>query len=73
MTTQAFIDFLDRNDIQVEKSDLYDMVKKEPLSNIVQNVNGNEVIFKGQTSDNEVNSPDENKKTREKMAKSQLK
>ncbi len=46
MTTDALIELLAQNDIEVDKSDLYDMVKKEPLSNIIQNINGHEVIFK---------------------------
>lgn len=73
MTTDAFIELLDRNEVQVEKSDLYDMVKKEPLKNVIQNINGNEVIFKGQVSNADMNTKDENEKTREKMAKAAIK
>jgi hypothetical protein len=74
MTTDALIELLAQNDIEVDKSDLYDMVKKEPLSNIIQNINGHEVIFKGQTSNDMSDlDPGENEKTREKMAKSALK
>ncbi len=74
MTTDALIELLAQNDIEVDKSDLYDMVKKEPLSNIIQNINGNEVIFKGQTpNDDSELDPGENEKTREKMAKSAMK
>ncbi len=74
MTTDALIELLAQNDIEVDKSDLYDMVKKEPLSNIIQNINGHKVIFKGQTP-NELSDldPGENEKTREKMAKAALK
>lgn len=74
MSTDALIELLAQNDIEVDKSDLYDMVKKEPLSNIIQNINGHEVLFKGQTSSDEGDlDPGENEKTREKMAKSAMK
>jgi hypothetical protein len=74
MTTDALIELLAQNDIEVDKADLYDMVKKEPLSNIIQNINGHEVIFKGQTSNDEGDlDPGENEKTREKMAKAAIK
>ena len=74
MTTDAFLELLANNGIQLEKSDLYDMVKKDPLSNLIQNINGHEVIFKGQTSNEEGDlDPGENEKTREKMAKAAMK
>lgn len=74
MSTDALIELLAQNDIEVDKSDLYDMVKKEPLSNIIQNINGHEVLFKGQTSNDAGDlDPGENEKTREKMAKSAMK
>lgn len=74
MTTDALLALLAQNDIDIDKSDLYDMVKKEPLSNVIQNINGNEVIFKGQTSnDMSELDPGENAKTREKMAKAAIK
>lgn len=74
MTTDALLELLAQNDIQIDKSDLYDMVKKEPLSNIIQNINGHEVIFKGQSANDASElDPGENEKTREKMAKSAMK
>ncbi len=74
MSTDALLNILADHNIDIEKSDLYDMVKKEPLSNIIQNINGHKVIFKGQTP-NELSDldPGENEKTREKMAKAALK
>lgn len=74
MTTDALIELFAQNDIEIDKSDLYDMVKKEPLSNIIQNINGHEVIFKGQSASDESElDPGENEKTRAKMAKSAMK
>lgn len=74
LSTDAFLNILKNYDIQVEKSDLFNMVKKEPLVNIIQNINGEQVIFKGQLSSQELPAPKpgENEKTREKMAKSAL-
>lgn len=75
MSTDALLKILADHDINLDKSDLFDIVKKEPLKNIIQNINGHEVIFKGQSSndDSEMNTPDENAKTREQMAKKALK
>ena len=47
-STDEFLNFLKSNDIVLDKADLFDIVKKEPLVNIIDNVNKDEVIFKGQ-------------------------
>ena len=69
LSTDAFLNILQQNDIDVEKTDLYDMVKKEPLVNIIKNINGNEVIFKGQQGSEEPEQGQgENEKIRSQMA-----
>lgn len=48
MSTDEFLNHLKSYDIVLDKPDLFDIVKKEPLVNIVDNVNDDEIIFKGQ-------------------------
>jgi hypothetical protein len=70
-STDALLDMLRDQDIEVSKDDLFDMVKEPPLKNIIKNVSGNEVTFKGQhdTDKKSSNSDgDEDDKTIEKMA-----
>lgn len=50
-STDELLNFLKLNDIVLDKSDLFDIVKKEPLVNIIDNVNDDQVIFKGQEKD----------------------
>jgi hypothetical protein len=45
------------------------MIKKDPLKNIVQNINNDEVIFKGHAHDNDVIDHDASEQTIQKMAK----
>jgi hypothetical protein len=74
ISTDQLLNFLRQNDIVLDKSDLFDMVQKDPLKNIIKNVNKDEVIFVGQ--EDEVSAepkPDEAEKVRKQMAKSALK
>lgn len=72
MDTDEFLNFLNSQGITLEKEDLYDIVKKEPLVNIIQNVNKDQVIFKGQEGAEELGpKPDvgDAEKVRQQMAK----
>jgi hypothetical protein len=74
MSTDALLNLLRQNDIIIDKTDIYDMVKKEPLVNIIKNINGHEVEFKGQTgSIDKEPAPDENAKIVSQMASKQAK
>ena len=75
MSTDAFLNLLKQNGVDIDISDLYDMVKKDPLVNIIKNINRHQVVFKGQESGDEESDlqPGENEKTLEKMAKSAMK
>ena len=77
MDTSEFLNYLGDHGITLELSDLFDIVKKEPLSNIVKNVNKDQVIFKGQEDedDSEFNQeppPDDSEQVRQQMASRQL-
>lgn len=70
---KQFLDILRKSDIAVDESDLYDIIKKEPLVNIIDSIKAGNVVFKGQASASpEDNGPDENAKIRQKMASKAL-
>lgn len=75
MPTDEFLEILKNNDIFIDKNDLFDMVKTEPLKNIVANVSSNHITFKGQEGvEDEFGAeegPDELEKTRQQMASRQ--
>jgi hypothetical protein len=75
MTADEFLTVLNKNGISLDKRDLFDIVKKEPLKNIIANVSDDKVIFRGQENDTEgqEQSPDENEKIRQQMASKQVK
>jgi len=60
------------NDIVIDKSDLYTMIKKPPLDQSIENIQGDNIIFKGQTPEQEA-GPDENQKIVQQMAQSAMK
>jgi len=69
MSTNALLSMLKDEGISLTKSDLFDMIKKDPLKNIIQNINQDEVIFKGHSHDNEMIDHDAADQTIQKMAK----
>lgn len=61
MSTDEFLRYLSKFDISISKSDLFDIVTKEPLKNFIANVNNDKVIFKGQEEEPDTqitNAPD---------------
>jgi len=56
MSIDDFLSYLQKFDIVLDQTDLYDMIKLPPLINIISNIQGDNVIFKG-AEDQEV--PDE--------------
>jgi hypothetical protein len=74
MTADEFLTVLNKNGISLDKRDLFDIVKKEPLKNIIADVSDDKVIFRGQENDIEgqEQGPDENKKIRQQMASKAL-
>jgi hypothetical protein len=69
MTTGTLLSLLKDNDIIIDRTDIYDMIKKEPLKNIIDDIKGNDVIFKGQRAQPAVIEPDEAESIVSKMAK----
>lgn len=78
MSTDALLELLKQNDIIIDKTDLYDIVQKEPLKNIIKNINGNNVVFVGQKNDKltepaDMGAPEDTAKTLKAMASRAIK
>ena len=68
MSLEDFIKRLQKYDITLDPNDLYNMIKKPPLNDLISNIKGDQVIFKGYGT---VEQPeDEKKKIVKQMAKS---
>jgi len=59
MSVEDFIEYLQKYDITIDINDLYNMIKKPPLKNIIDNIQGDNIVFKGF---NEPELPDEEEK-----------
>jgi FMN-dependent NADH-azoreductase len=71
-TVPELLQYYRDNDIIIDKSDLYNMIKNPPLNKYITNIQGDNVVFKGQTEGGE-QAPDENKKVVQQMAHKALK
>jgi hypothetical protein len=71
-TVDELLQYYKDNDIILAKQDLYDMIKKPPLKNKIDNIQGNKVIFKGQDSPIEPEEED-SKKVIDQMAHKAMK
>jgi hypothetical protein len=71
-TVDELLDYLKDNEIILDKSDLYDMIKRPPLKNKIKNIQADNVIFKGQTETPQ-STEDESQKVVQQMAKSAMK
>jgi len=47
----AFLNLLSKHGIPIDEEQLRDMVKEEPLKNLIANVKGDKIIFKGGSED----------------------
>jgi hypothetical protein len=70
-TVPELLQYYRDNDIVIDKSDLYTMIKKPPLNQSIENIQGDNVIFKGQTPEQEA-GPDENQKIVQQMAQNAM-
>jgi len=70
-TVPELLQYYRDNDIIIDKSDLYNMIKNPPLNQSIENIQGDKIIFKGQTPEQEL-EPDENKKVVAQMAKNAM-
>jgi len=70
-TVDELLQYYKDNDIILAKQDLYDMIKKPPLKNKIDNIQGDKVIFKGQ--DSPIEPEEDNKKVIDQMAHKAMK
>lgn len=61
-TVDELLDYLKSNDVILDKDDLYDMIKNPPMNNIISNIQGDNVVFKGHGDSESAGEPDEEKK-----------
>lgn len=71
-TVDELLQYYKDNDIIIDKSDLYNIIKRPPLNKYITNIQGDDVVFKGQQQKGE-QEPDEKKKVVQKMAKKAMK
>jgi len=72
----ALLTYFRKFDLILSPEDLYDMIKQKPLKNVISNIQGDEVIFRGipdANQDIEAPPPESGKKTVNKMAKHAMK
>lgn len=67
MSVNELLNYLQKYNITLDKIDLYNMIKKPPLKNLIQNIQGDKVIFKGFATPEPENNSD-SKKTVKSMA-----
>ena len=74
MSTNAFLSLLrDKYDITIDKSDIYDMIKKDPLRNIIDSIEDDKIIFKGMKQSKPEVPNDKSEQTVAKMARRAMK
>lgn len=72
MSTDAFIKIARDNGINMDRERLLTMAQREPLSNVISNIQGDQIIWKGSettTSSGETMSIDQARKKVDQMAK----
>ena len=71
-TTDHLLKYFRMYDVVLDKTDLYNMIKVPPLRDVITNIQGDKVVFKGQDDGSEA-PEDENKSVVAQMAKKALK
>ena len=73
-TVDELLDYFQQYDIILDTDDLYQMIKEPPLKDIIHNIQGDKVVFKGHSGDLNLDQPeDQDKKTVKQMAKRAIK
>ena len=64
--------YFQKYDVSLDQEDLYNMIKKAPLKNVISNIQGDKVIFKG-TEPATSTDADDNQKVVNQMAHNAMK
>lgn len=68
------LDYFQQYDVILDAEDLYNMIKVPPLKDVITNIQGDKVVFKGHQGSTILDKPEsDDKKTVAKMAKHALK
>jgi hypothetical protein len=71
---ETLLQYFQKYDIILDKTDLYNMVGKPPLNQVIKNIQGDKVVFVGQEESKGVSPPaSDNKKVVQQMANKALK
>ena len=69
-TVKALLSKLADNGVKLTHADLLELVKEEPWSNLIADIKGDKVVFKGEPDEHSANEqPDETADTMDRMAK----
>ena len=69
-TVKALLSKLQANGVKIDREQLIELVKEEPWSNLISNVKGDDVMFKGEPDEHSGSEePDDTSGTMDKMAK----
>ena len=72
-TTDEFLTYLqEKGDIVLDVTDLYDMIKKPPLNTVISNIQGDQVIFKGQEETQPAQDQSQSRQVVQQMAQSAM-
>lgn len=73
MSTDELLSYLANYDIVVDIKDLYNMIQKPPLNNVISNIQGDVVVFKGHDEGTGEQPEDQNQKVVKQMAQRAIK
>ena len=72
-TTDEFLTYLqEKGDIVLDVTDLYDMIKNPPLNTVISNIQGDQVIFKGQEETQPAQDQSQSQQVVQQMAQSAM-
>lgn len=74
-TVDKLLSYFRRFDLTLSKENLYSMIQTKPLKNVINNIEGDQVIFKGleqQPQQTEAPPPEQSQEIVAKMAKSAM-
>lgn len=73
-TVEELLDYFQAYDIILDTDDLYNMIQQPPLDDLIDNIQGDKVVFKGYAGEEKMDRPEgDSAKTVEKMAKKAMK
>ena len=71
-TTDMLLDYFQQNGINLDITDLYDMIKNPPLNSVITNIQGDKVIFKGKGEVETNPDPSQSQQVVKQMAQSAM-